>query len=437
MSKNQEIIRIGEVEFRVLYGDLFPKPKDDEYERLKASIKEVGMLVPVLTDENRGIIDGRNRLQAAAELKLKKFPSRILSGLSEQAKKHLAIRTNAQRRQMTQEERLVLATDLRKDGLSFRQIAEILNVHHETVRRQLAGVADATGELTDKVVGKDGKEYAAKMMLNPKTCISTNSVGEAKRVFDVCDEIDLTALPNSTIDVRRVEKIGRQAEVEKRREQEYEDLKVGQVKLLLGDFKVKGQLEIPDSSVDVIFTDPLYEKDALPVWNDLGEIASKKLKPGGILLAYSGVLYLNQVYRMLDKHLEYLWTAAIRHTGRIKLVRAVQIHQAWKPIVIYHRPPLSKYWRPFMDMVSGGQEKEHHQFEQAVGEALHYIRAFCPKNGVLWDPMMGSATTIVAGLEAGLGLTCIGCEIDKAAYATAEKRVKETLDKLQGRRESA
>ena len=90
-----------------------------------------------------------------------------------------------------------------------------------------------------------------------------------------------------------------------------------------------------------------------------------------------------------------------------------------------------------MDMVSGGQEKEHHQFEQAVEEARHYITALCPKNGVLLDPMRGSGTTIVAGLEANLGLTCIGCEIDKAAYATAEQRVKETLDKLQGRRESA
>ena len=154
-------------------------------------------------------------------------------------------------------------------------------------------------------------------------------------------------------------------------------------------------------------------------------------------MAYSGVLYLPQIHQMLGEHLTYLWTAAIYHSGRTKLVRAVQIHQAWKPILVYYKPPLRKYWRPFYDMVSGGQEKDHHHYEQAVAEAIHYIKAVCPRNGVLWDPMAGSATTIIAGLEAALGLTCIGCEIDKAAYATAEKRVKDTIERLQGRRESA
>lgn len=57
--------------------------------------------------------------------------------------------------------------------------------------------------------------------------------------------------------------------------------------------------------------------------------------------------------------------------------------------------------------------------------------------GTLLDPMMGSGTSIVAGLHADLGLTCIGCEIDKAAYGDAEKRIKETLEKLQAETESA
>lgn len=436
-SKKNETIKIGDVEFKVLFPDLLPKAKTDEHQRLCNSIKEVGVLVPVLTDEGRGVIDGADRLKAVAELKLKSIPFRILPGLDENQKKHLAIRLNAQRRQMNQEERLALATELRRDGLSYRQIADILNVHHETIRRTLGAVASATGEFPDKVVGKDGKEYSAKATTKPKKCITAKTVNEAKRAYDVCDEIKTDDLPNSTVDLRRVEKIGRQVKNDKKRMLEYEDVKVGQAKLLLGDFRVKGQQEIPDSSVDVVFTDPLYSKDALPIWGDLGEMCSKKLKPGGILLAYSGVLYLPDIHQMLGEHLTYLWTAAIHHSGRTKLVRAVQMHQVWKPILIYYKPPLRKYWRPFIDMVTGGQEKEHHLYEQAVGEALHYIHALCPKNGVLWDPMMGSATTIVAGLKANLGLTCIGCESDKAAYADAEKRVKETIDILQTRKESA
>jgi len=436
MQKKKEIIKVGEVEFKVLYGDLLPTIKTDEFERFKASIKELGVQVPVLTDENRGIIDGTNRLRATAELKLKTVPFNILHGLSDREKKHLAVKLNAQRRQMTQEERLALATDLRKDGLSLRQIADMLNVSHATVSRILGTVTNDTVEFPEKVTGKDGKQRPAKVTRKPKTCTVTKSVSEAKRVFDVCDSIEPTDLPNSTIDVKRVEKIGRQVEINKKRSQEYDDLKVGKAQLLVGDFRERCS-EIEDSSVDLCFTDPLYEKDALPVWWDLGEMCAKKLKPGGIMMAYSGVLYLPQIHEMLGEHLTYLWTAAIYHSGRSKLVRAVQIHQAWKPVLVYYKPPLTKYWHPFYDMVSGGQEKDHHMYEQSVAEAVHYIKAICPVNGVLLEPMMGSGTTIVAGLHADLGLTCIGCEIDKAAYADAEQRVRETVTQLQANKMSA
>ncbi len=435
-NKKLQIIKIGDVEFKVLYPKLLPKVKADEYQRLKNGIKTVGVLVPVLTDEDRGIIDGKHRLQAAAELKLKTVPFNILHGMDDHEKKHLAIRLNAQRRQMTQDERLALATDLRKDGLSYRQIAEILNVGHVTVSRILDTVPDGTVELPDKITGKDGKQRSAKVTRKPKTRTVIKNIGEAKRVFDVCDEIDSTDLPKGTIDVKRIEKIGLEVEKKKKRSLDYEDLKVGQVKLMVGDFRERCS-EIDDSSVDVVFTDPLYEKDALPVWGDLGELCSRKLKSGGILMAYSGVLYLPQVHQMLGEHLTYLWTAAIFHSGRSKLVRAVNIHQAWKPVLVYYKPPLRKYWRPFYDMVTGGQEKEHHHYEQSVSEAVHYIKAVCPAKSVLLDPMMGSATTIVAGLHADLGLTCIGCEIDKAAYATAEKRVNETVAQLKSKKESA
>ena len=123
------------------------------------------LLVPVLIDEESGVIDGESRLRASAEHKRKSVPFRILPGLDEKEKKHLAIMLNAQRRHMTEEQRLALAIDLRKDGLSYRRIGEILNVHHETIRRQLGGVANATGDVTDKVVGKDGKKYAARHVL--------------------------------------------------------------------------------------------------------------------------------------------------------------------------------------------------------------------------------------------------------------------------------
>jgi ParB-like chromosome segregation protein Spo0J len=90
MKKKKKVITVGEVEFKVLFGSLLPRIKTDEYECLKASIKESGVLVPVLVDENRGIIDGEGRLRVAEELKLKTVPFTILHGLDAQTKKIMA-----------------------------------------------------------------------------------------------------------------------------------------------------------------------------------------------------------------------------------------------------------------------------------------------------------------------------------------------------------
>ena len=56
-KKKEKVITVGDVEFKVLFGGLLPQISDEEYQRFKASIKEMGVLVPMLTDEDRDIID--------------------------------------------------------------------------------------------------------------------------------------------------------------------------------------------------------------------------------------------------------------------------------------------------------------------------------------------------------------------------------------------
>ncbi len=227
--------------------------------------------------------------------------------------------------------------------------------------------------------------------------------------------------------MKRVERIVRNNEAEERRKGEYKDLKAGQARLLLGDFRKRAK-EIPDASISIIFTDPPYAREFLPLFDEVGKLGRRVLKPGGLLLTYSRSMYLPQIYAMLGAHLEYFWTCAIRHTGSNKFIPNKNIHQGWKPILAYYKPTFNKYWRPFVDIISGTKSKEHHKWEQSVLEAEHYLKALCPKNGVALDPMCGSGTTLVAGIK--LGLECIGIEIDKAAFATAEERIKDAQGHL-------
>ena len=66
------------------------------------------------------------------------------------------------------------------------------------------------------------------------------------------------------LDAKRVRRIKRQVENDRKRSQEYQDFKVQQAELLLGDFRVKGQ-KIESESVDMLFTDTPYDKATLPI----------------------------------------------------------------------------------------------------------------------------------------------------------------------------
>jgi len=423
-EKRKKQIVVGGVEFTPLFEGLVPRISEEEYQRLKNDIEANGVLVPVVCDEKRGIVDGVNRLRAVSELGYKKVPFNIHPNLSKKEKRELAIKLNALRRHWKTEERLTLAVALRKEGYSYRRIEDILNLSHETIRRHLIKLGEKE-DLPDTIIGKDGKKRAAQVKRKP--CVVIKNTKEAKDAYHKFGEAKGIQLPDSIIDVRRLGGLVRDHKIKNHNTDDLGDVTVGQTKLLLGDFMDKGK-EIAPDSVDMIFTDPPYGKDELRLWEDLAVFAKRVLKPGGLLLSYSGTLYLPKVHEMLGRYLAYFWMFAVRHKGGRKTVYPVNVHQAWKPVLGYCKPPFRKYWHTFPDMVSGGQSKDFHKWEQPVEEAWYFIKSLCPENGTLVDPMMGSGSSILAAMA--LGMDCTGIEIDTTAFATAKQRVERANTKL-------
>jgi len=422
-STRNKTISVAGIDFTLLFEHLLPSISAEEYERLKKDIAANGVVVPVAVDEKMGIIDGINRLRAASELGQKTVPFFIHHNVSMKDKRELAISLNAHRRHWSKEERLTLAVSLRKGKYSFRRIAEVLNLSHETVRRHLTALGDSE-DFPEKTVGKDGVERPAKGR-TPRTIIKSSK--ELKRAFNELDGVSGLKLGDAIMDARGLSKKIRDHKHDAIGKDCHQDVEIGQATLLVGDFIEKGK-SIPEESVDMIFTDPPYAKDDLQLWDDLGRFAQRVLKKGGILLSYSGNMYLPEVYEMLGRHLEYFWTFAIRHTGACKTVYPVNVHQSWKPVLGYFKPPFNKAWKCFPDMVSGGQSKDYHKWEQPLEEAQHFIKSMCPRAGVLVDPMMGSGSSILAGMA--LGTNCTGIEIDTTAFATARQRVEHLQEKL-------
>jgi len=325
------------------------------------------------------------------------------------------------------------AVQLRQAGKSFRQIGEELEISHEKARKEInqATVNQNTVELPTHITGKDGKKRPAKVQGKRKPCIHAKTVREAKKAVEACNIAGAENLPPRTIDTKRVERIARESETQRRREKTYDDVDVGTHQLLCGDFRERG-IEIPDASVNLIFTDPPYEKAALPLWNDLAQFALRVLKPGGLLLSYSGTMYLPQVYAALNEHLDYLWTFATEHRGDRQLVPARQVFSGWKPVLAFYKSPIEKYWPPLLDTVAGRKAKTHIDWEQSIIEATYFIDNLCPHktNPVVVDPMMGSGTSIVAALQLRRGIECIGIDSDPAAFAIAEERVRSALGEV-------
>ena len=65
--------------------------------------------------------------------------------------------------------------------------------------------------------------------------------------------------------------------------------------LIEGDFIEKCK-DIPDNSIDLIFTDPPYQRGWLPFYEPLGKIAFRVLKEGGSLVMYAGHYALPQIF---------------------------------------------------------------------------------------------------------------------------------------------
>ncbi len=190
--------------------------------------------------------------------------------------------------------------------------------------------------------------------------------------------------------------------------------------------------ELQPGSVDLIFTDPPYNEKFLPQITDLSAFASVVLRPGGLCMVVYGKLFLPQAMTRLASQLKYVWQAAILHTGGNTPIRKVKLSCAWKPVLLYAKPPYKPWWESLPedcvslpagveDMVSGGKEKDDHKWQQAVAEAEHYIKTFCPKGGLVVDPMIGSGTTLVAAKK--LGFRWWGCDCDPAAAEKARKKL--------------
>lgn len=129
----------------------------EEYSELEASVREHGIQVPIIVDEDGVVVDGHHRQKIAEHLGID-CPKRVLNGKSESEKRTLALSLNVHRRHLTRDQkRALIAESLKADPqLSNREHGRRVGVDHKTVdairvpmesRGEIPHVSDRTDTL--------------------------------------------------------------------------------------------------------------------------------------------------------------------------------------------------------------------------------------------------------------------------------------------------
>lgn len=388
---------------------------EEEFRALKADILARGVMVAIETDEEGNVLDGHQRARAVLELEAEghrvDYRVMVRPGLSEEDRWAHALSLNFQRRQLTMQERAVIAVDIRRRfAWSTTRIAGVVGVNQSTVSRWLSGVPD----LPDHVEGEDGRVYRAEVW-------GGVSAG-ARDVSAALAAAGTIGGQGRTVDVRRALVLARQSRldgglVEVRPDEHFG---TGEVELRIGPL-TEALSDLPENSVDLILTDPPYPQEYIRNWWELAELAFRVLKPGKLLVAYCGHRWMREYWEALSTYLNYAWMGGLFFGQSGPSVHERKMFSGWRPILMFSKGD----WEPLRwtkDAWYGeGSEKELHPWQQSLGTFLELVEAHSDPGDLVVDPFLGSGTTAVAAFRNGRRF--VGCDVDAGAVAVARERL--------------
>jgi ParB/RepB/Spo0J family partition protein len=397
---------------------------------LAASIAELGLLQPIGVRPDGTLVYGYHRLEACKQLGWTEIPAVVVDG--DDLRAELAeISENLIRNELTLLERAEhlarmravyeqLHPNARGVGRPAKNSATVAafsewaaaqaGLAQRTIRHYVQLAESVAPEVRDAIrrtpIANDGRELQQLASLEPS---------QQRAVAELIASRAAGSVREATRELARREALQRDSAGELPRG----------IEIRHGDFRV-ALADIPPRSVDAIITDPPYPAEYIPLFDDLGALAARVLKPDGVLIAYSGQAHLIDGLTALASHLRYWWTLALHHQRAGYVVHGGRrVINRWKPLLLFTRKggcaPAE-----FADLVEGtGREKELHVWQQAAGELGYLLETFTRAGDLVIDPFVGSGTTAVACLQ--LGRRFIGCDIDAGAVAIARRRVQDAI----------
>jgi hypothetical protein len=182
--------------------------------------------------------------------------------------------------------------------------------------------------------------------------------------------------------------------------------------------------DLEENSVDAIVTDPPYARKYLHLWEELGRLAKRVLKPSAFLVAYAGNFTVESEKKALAKK-----GLTFRACKTVKLVglrddddnfdmKAHGFNDSRQVLIFQKEPTTSGY--PEFDFKGFGRDKRYHVWGQPVEEFVQLVERFSKEGDLILEPFGGGGTTIQACIETRRN--CIAYEIDYKAFETIQHR---------------
>jgi len=183
---------------------------------------------------------------------------------------------------------------------------------------------------------------------------------------------------------------------------------------------------IPNESVDLIFTDPVY--DRIDDYRWLAETAARVLVQGGSIVAQAGTRNRFEAERaMYSVALDRRPLLAEIQTGGGYQMWADRTVIGWKPYIWMSRGfPAWDWMRDILK--GGGQDKRVHIWGDSVTVFANWINRLVSVCAIVFDPFTGGGT--VPAVCKMLQRDYIAFEIDPDTAAMARQRVAETQPPL-------
>ena len=184
---------------------------------------------------------------------------------------------------------------------------------------------------------------------------------------------------------------------------------------------------IPDESVDLILTDPIYQN--LDDYEFLGQIAAKLLKPGGSVLAFAAHHKLITCGAKLLQWLDECPVLTHRILGpRGRLFPWSTVNNVM-PLLWFSKGKPNTGWQTLqIDSVLRGRGQRGHKWGKNRGMLRYRIARMTQTKQIVLDPFCGGASTGCAAKE--LGRHFLGFEIDPETAEEGRQHYRDTQETI-------